>query len=243
MSALARDLYYGEMNQKDRESRRLSRLHDRLADSPVLFLQGETGTGKSYFSAKMAKASGQAAVISLGPSDSEQTLMKRWRWKENADGDPSMAQQNRALMEWASIEPDEDDKFVTLVLDEANLAKTGLLASLNGLWEPEPCIYVDGQPVPVGTKQQAEARQESMPEVFYLNACDCSWDKPCEKIQAAKINGGIVVISEMNLIDSQHLEGELNDILAGDAHPGFHLFATTNPPEYSGRKPLSPALK
>ncbi|WP_257287621.1 transglutaminase-like domain-containing protein, partial [Endozoicomonas sp. SESOKO2] len=42
---------------------------------------------------------------------------------------------------------------------------------------------------------------------------------------------------------SQHLEGELNDILAGDAHPGFHLFATINPPEYSGRKPLSPALK
>ncbi|WP_257255136.1 transglutaminase-like domain-containing protein, partial [Endozoicomonas sp. SESOKO3] len=29
----------------------------------------------------------------------------------------------------------------------------------------------------------------------------------------------------------------------GDAHPGFHLFATINPPEYSGRKPLSPALK
>ncbi|WP_257253365.1 transglutaminase domain-containing protein, partial [Endozoicomonas sp. SESOKO3] len=45
------------------------------------------------------------------------------------------------------------------------------------------------------------------------------------------------------LIDSEHLEGELNDILAGDAHPGFHLFATINPPEYSGRKPLSPALK
>ncbi|WP_422135388.1 AAA family ATPase [Endozoicomonas sp. ALD040] len=488
LSALARDLYHGKMNQKDRESRRLSRLHDRLADSPVIFLQGETGTGKSYFSAKVAKASGQAAVISLGPSDSEQTLMKQWRWQEYADGDRSMAQQNRALMEWASIKPDENDKFVTLVLDEANLAKTGLLASLNGLWEPEPCIYVGGQPVPVGTKhrviltgnpdhyagrqldpalkeklprayyprldqaflrdcvvepalvnqlqrhlpepeindiahsatqsvmvlwqyyqellpeheftprdltdicswvgwyldralptaapvtseqinsliqqvfrdllgpeiseahkdaqlaldiwfaarfepdktlsdkvhnqtlpdihqafinfteqtrpefdtsgsavrelakrlgqdlsrcqqayhlnrkhdgrqatliegpagrgkdatlylmiesvkQQAEARQESMPEVFYLNACDCSWDKLCEKIRTAKIKGGIVVISEMNLIDSQHLEGELNDILAGDAHPGFHLFATTNPPEYSGRKPLSPALK
>ncbi|WP_448218338.1 transglutaminase domain-containing protein [Endozoicomonas sp. 2B-B] len=92
-------------------------------------------------------------------------------------------------------------------------------------------------------KQQAEQRQELMPEVFYLNACDCSWDKLCEKIQTAKIKGGILVISEMNLIDSQHLEGELNDILAGDAHPGFHLFATINPPEYSGRKPLSPALK
>ncbi|WP_257291699.1 hypothetical protein [Endozoicomonas sp. ONNA1] len=101
LSALADDLYHGLMNQKDRESRRLSRLHDRLADSPVIFLQGETGTGKSYFSARMAKASGEVSVISLGPSDSEQTLMKRWQWQKHADGDRSMVQQNRMLMEWA----------------------------------------------------------------------------------------------------------------------------------------------
>ncbi|WP_448218286.1 AAA family ATPase [Endozoicomonas sp. 2B-B] len=493
-SALARDLYHGETSQKDRESRRLSRLHDRLTDSPVIFLQGETGTGKSYFSAKIAKASGSAVVLSLGPSDSEQTLMKRWQWQQHADGDRSMAQQNRALMEWAKTSHPRDGgyvegKYITLVLDEANLAKTGLLASLNGLWEPEPCIYVNGHPVPVSTehrviltgnpihyggrqldsalkeklprayyprldqaflrdrvvepallnhlqrhlpesrqiddmariatesvmllwqyyqellpeheftprdltdicswvgwyldrslstgdrvnckqvqgliqqgfrdvlvpeitethrdalsaleiwfaaryqpentlsdrvrnktlsdiqqtfstvtqkirpefdtsgtavielvqqlgqdlsrcqqayhldrkhggrqatliegpagrgkdatlnlviesvRKEAKRRGESMPEVFYLNACDCSWDRVCEAIQKAKVEGGIVVISEMNLIDSQHLEGELNDILAGDAHPGFHLFATINPPEYSGRKPLSPALK
>ncbi|WP_448218318.1 AAA family ATPase [Endozoicomonas sp. 2B-B] len=488
MSALAHDLYHGEMSQKDRESRRLSRLHDRLTDSPVIFLQGETGTGKSYFSAKMAKASGQASVISLGPSDSERTLMKRWQWQQHPDGDRSMAEQNRALMEWAKTESDKDGEYITLVLDEANLAQAGLLASLNGLWEPQPCIYVNGHPVKVSPKhrviltgnpdhyagrqldpalkeklprayyprldqaflmgrvvepalvkhlqehltehqinditrsasksvmalwqyyqellpdheftprdltdicswvgwyldraqpacgsvtcgqinsliqlsfrdvlgpeitethrdarsaleiwfaaryqpentlsdslriktlsnmqqtfstvtreirpdfdtsgsavrelaqwlgqdlsrcqqayhrkikhggrqatliegpagrgkdatlslviesvrQETERRGESMPEVFYLNACDCSWDKVCETIQKAKVAGGIVVISEMNLIDSQHLEGELNDILAGEAHPGFHLFATINPPEYSGRKPLSPALK
>ncbi|WOG28820.1 AAA family ATPase [Endozoicomonas sp. 8E] len=488
LSALARDLYHGLMSQKDRESRRLSRLHDRLSDSPVIFLQGETGTGKSYFSAKMAKASGQASVISLGPSDSEQTLMKRWQWQQHADGDRSMVQQNRALMEWANTKSDKDGEYISLVLDEANLARTGLLASLNGLWEPKPCVYVNGHPVKVGPKhrviltgngdhyagrqmdptlkeklprvyfprldqaflrdrvvepalvrhlqehlmehqisdyahrttnsvmalgqyyqellpgheftprdltdicswvgwyldralpargsvtceqinsliqqsfrdvlgpeitethqdalsaleiwfaaryqsentlsdrvrnkilqdmqrtfstvtekirpdfdtsgsavrelaqqlgqdlnrcqqayhlkrkhggrqatliegpagrgkdatlnlviesvrQEAKRRGESMPEVFLLNACDCSWEKLCEKILKAKVDGGIVVISEMNLIDSQHLEGELNDILAGDAHPGFHLFATINPPEYSGRKPLSPALK
>ncbi|WP_448218331.1 AAA family ATPase [Endozoicomonas sp. 2B-B] len=488
LSALARDLYHGEISQKDRESRRLSRLHDRLTDSPVIFLQGETGTGKSYFSAKMARASGQASVISLGPSDSEQTLMKQWQWQEHADGDRSMVQQNRALMEWASTESDKDAEYITLVLDEANLTQTGLLASLNGLWEPQPCIYVNGHPVrvsekhrailtgnpdhyagrqmdptlkeklsrayyprldqaflrdrvvepalvrhlqrhlleqqindiahrasksvmalwqyyqellpgheftprdltdicswvgwyldralsiddrvsceqvnsliqqsfrdllgpeisetqqdalsaleiwfaacchpdntlrdrvhnhtlpdilqdfrtltkeirpefdtsgsaiielvqqlaqdlsrcqqayhrkikhsgrqatliegPAGrgkdatlnlliksVKQQAEERGETMPKVFPLNACDCSWDKVCEAIQKAKVDGGIVIISEMNLMDSQHLEGELNNILAGDAHPGFHLFATINPPEYSGRKPLSPALK
>ncbi|WOG28840.1 AAA family ATPase [Endozoicomonas sp. 8E] len=488
LSALARDLYHGEIGQKDRESRRLSRLHERLTDSPVIFLQGETGTGKSYFSGKIARASGQASVISLGPCDSEQTLMKRWQWQQQADGDRSMVQQNRALMEWANSKSDKDGEYITLVLDEANLAQTGLLASLNGLWEPQPCIYVNGHPVKVSPKhrviltgnpdhysgrqmdpalkeklprayyprldqaflrdrvvepalanhlqrhlpeqqindiahnatkgvmalwqyyqellpdheftprdltdicswvgwyldralpargsvtreqihsliqqsfrdvlgpeitetyrdalsaleiwfaaryhpnntlsnkvynhtlqemqqtfrtvsekirpdfdtsgsavrelvqqlgqdlnrcqqayhldrkhggrqatliegpagrgkdatlnlviesvrQEAERRGESMPEVFLLNACDCSWEKLCEKIQKAKIKGGIVVISEMNLIDSQHLEGELNDILAGDAHPGFHLFATINPPEYSGRKPLSPALK
>ncbi|WP_422442599.1 AAA family ATPase [Endozoicomonas sp. ALB060] len=484
LSALARDLYYGEMSQEDRESRRLSRLHDRLTDSPVIFLQGETGTGKSYFSAKLAKASGQASVISLGPSDSEQTLMKRWQWQQHGDGDRSMAEQNRALMEWANTKSDKDGEYITLVLDEANLAEAGLLASLNGLWEPEPCIYVNGHPAKVSekhrviltgnpdhysgrqmdptlkeklpkayyprldqaflrdrvvepallnhlqrhkindiahrasksvmalwqyyqellpdheftprdltdicswvgwyldralsegdsasceqvnsliqqsfrdllgpeisetqqdalsaleiwfaaryqpdhtlrdrvhnhtlpdiqrdfeaftkefrpefdtsgsavidlvqhlgqdlsrcqqayhhdrkhggrqatliegpagrgkdatlnlliksVKQQAEERGKTMPEVFPLNACDCSWEQLCEVIQKAKVKGGIVVISEMNLIDSQHLEGELNDILAGDAHPGFHLFATINPPEYSGRKPLSPALK
>ncbi len=485
LSALARDLYYGEMSQQDRESRRLSRLHERFADSPVLFLQGETGTGKSYFSARMAEASGQASIISLGPSDSEQTLMKRWQWQKHADGDRSMEQQNRALMEWASTPSDNvGGKYITLILDEANLTQAGLLASLNGLWEPQPCIYVNGHPVRVSEKhrviltgnpdhyagrqmdpalkeklprayyprldqaflrdrvvepallnqlqrhqindiahiatksvmalwqyyqellpeheftprdltdicswvgwylgraqpavgsvtpeqinsliqqsfrdllgpeisethqdallaleiwfaaryhpdntlrdrvhnhtlpdmlqdfrtltkeirpefdtsglavielvqglgqdlsraqqayhhdikhggrqatliegpagrgkdatlnlmiesvrQQARQRGESMPEVFPLNACDCSWDRLCEAIQKAKIEGGIVVISEMNLIDSQHLEGELNDILAGDAHPGFHLFATVNPPEYSGRKTLSPALK
>ncbi|WP_422409574.1 MULTISPECIES: AAA family ATPase [unclassified Endozoicomonas] len=485
LSALARDLYHGKMSQEDRESRRLSRLHDRLTDSPVIFLEGETGTGKSYFSAKMAKASGQATVLSLGPSDSEQTLMKRWQWQKHADGDRSMAQQNRALMEWAKTESDEKDgEYITLVLDEANLTQAGLLASLNGLWEPQPCIYVNGHPVKVSekhrviltgnpdhyagrqmdptlkeklprayyprldqaflrdrvvepallsqlqrhqindiahiasksvmalwqyyqellpeheftprdltdicswvgwyldralskgdsanckqvnsliqqsfrdvlgpeisetqqdalsaleiwfaaryeldntlrdrvhnhtlpdilqdfrtltkeirpefdtsgsavidlaqglgqdlsrcqqayhhdrkhggrqatliegpagrgkdatlnlmiesVKQQAKEREETMPKVFPLNACDCSWEQLCEVIQKAKVEGGIVVISEMNLIDSQHLEGELNDILAGDAHPGFHLFATINPPEYSGRKPLSPALK
>ncbi|WP_257254636.1 AAA family ATPase, partial [Endozoicomonas sp. SESOKO3] len=154
LSALAQDLYHGSLNQKDRESRRLSRLHDRLADSPVLFLQGETGTGKSYFSARMARASGQVSVMSLGPSDSEQTLMKRWQWQEHADGDRSMELQNQALMTWANTQSDKNGEYIILVLDEANLAKTGLLASLNGLWETQPCIYVNGHPVKVSSKHR-----------------------------------------------------------------------------------------
>ena len=492
LPSLASDLYHGSMNQKDRESRRLSRLGERLSDSPVIFLQGETGTGKSYFSAKVTRDKGWGRVVSLGPSDSEQTLMKSWQWQEcSEDGDRYMESQNRVLMEWAMAQPATDGDYVTLVLDEANLAQTGLLGSLKGLWEPEPCIYVNGHPVKVSPQhrviltgnsdhyagrqldpalkallpkayypslnqaflrdrvvepalarqlqrhipeQQAEAiahlatgsvmalwqyypellpeheftprdltdicgwvgwyldralsdtaaggrvtseqmnglilqsfrdvlnpeisgarqgaetaleswfsarypvdstlsdrvhnqaltnirqtfikvtgqakpefdtsgaavsdlvrqlgqdlsrcqqayhsdhkhggrqatlvegpagrgkdvtlnllinsfrrqveeQKQTLPPVHHLNACDCSWDTLRNTIQQAKVHGGIVVVSEMNLIDSQYLEGELNDILAGDAHPGFHLFATTNPPEYSGRKPLSPALK
>ncbi|WP_257291615.1 AAA family ATPase, partial [Endozoicomonas sp. ONNA1] len=168
LSALAHDLYHGLMNQKDRESRRLSSLYDRFADSPVIFLQGETGTGKSYFFARMTKTSGQASVISLGPADSEKALMKRWQWRKHGDGDCSAEQQNQVLMEWANIRADKDEhkdgrhvekkyveeKYVTLVLDEANLTKTGLLASLNGLWEAEPCIYVNSHPVRVSSKHR-----------------------------------------------------------------------------------------
>ncbi|MBO9496439.1 AAA family ATPase [Thalassotalea sp. G20_0] len=486
LRALARDLCHARSHQKDRESRRLARLRARLAEAPVIFLQGETGTGKSYFAATLARACGPARVVSLGPSDTEQTLMQRWQWQQQPDSnDRYMVQQEQALMAWANT-PGVEQEYVTLVLDEANLARTGLLAALNGLWEPTPCVYVSGHPVTVspnhrviltgnpdhytgrqldptlkalmpavyypplnraflrdrvvapalltllqrhlpesraealaqqGTDsvmalwqyypellpvhgftprdltdicawvgwyldqsqpetpgpvtlaqlnglilqgfrdvldpaisairqdartalaiwfasqypvnntltelvrdktlkdinqtfartaarlkpefdtsgaavsnlvhclgqdlsrcQQANQHQrqhggrqatliegpagrgkdvtlqllinsyreqlgaETLPEVRILNACDCTWDILCKAIRQAKIRGEIVVIAELNRIDSQHLEGELNDILAGDAHPGFHLFATINPPHYGGRKALSPAL-
>ena len=489
LRALASDLCHARTHQKDRESRRLVRLRARLAEAPVIFLQGETGTGKSYFAATMARACGPARVLSLGPSDSEQTLMKRWQWQQQPDSnDRFMVQQDQALMAWANTQPGAEGEYVTLVLDEANLARTGLLAALNGLWEPTPCVYVDGHPVTVSPnhrviltgnpdhytgrqldptlkalmptvyyppldraflrdrvvapalltslqrhlpesqaealaqqaadsvmalwqyypellpdheftprdltdicawvgwyldqsqletpgpvtpaqlhglvlqgfhdvldpaisathqdgrialaiwfasqypvdktlteqvrdktlaeinqtfaqtadklkpefdtsgaavselvrclgqdlsrcqqayhlqrqhggrqatliegpagrgkdvtlqllinsyQQQVSARQETLPEVRSLNACDCTWDDVRNAIGQAKIRGEIVVIAELNRIDSQHLEGELNDILAGDAQPGFHLFATINPPHYGGRKALSPAL-
>ncbi|WP_422489361.1 AAA family ATPase [Endozoicomonas sp. ALE010] len=489
LQALASDLCHARTHQKDRESRRLARLRTRLAEAPVIFLQGETGTGKSYFAAKMARACGPVRVLSLGPSDSEQTLMKCWQWRQQPDSnDRFMEQQDQALMAWANTKPGAEGEYVTLVLDEANLARTGLLAALNGLWEPTPCVYVDGHPVTVSLnhrviltgnpdhydgrqldptlkalmptvyyppldraflrdrvvapalltslqwhlpesqaealaqqaadsvmalwqyypellpdheftprdltdicawvswyldqsqpvtsgpvtpaqlhglvlqgfhdvldpaisathqdartalaiwfasqypvdktlteqvrdktltdinrtftetvakfkpefdtsgaavselvhclgqdlsrcqqanqqqrqhsgrlatliegpagrgkdvilqllinsyRQQLSARQQTLPEVHSLNACDCTWDDVRNAIDRAKIRGEIVVIAELNRIGSQHLEGELNDILAGDAQPGFHLFATINPPHYGGRKALSPAL-
>ena len=80
---------------------------------------------------------------------------------------------------------------------------------------------------------------------IYTSAGHSSWQNLRDKIKMARDNGLIIVISEINLIPSEYLEGELNDILSGNLNkqsPGFHLFATVNPLSYSGRKPLSPAL-
>ncbi|MCY4471801.1 MAG: hypothetical protein OXC07_03135 [Kistimonas sp.] len=488
LAALARDMLRGCQDQADRQQRRLSRLKTRLAQSPVLFIEGETATGKSFFSSQLARQSGQAWIASIGPATSDRELVQKWVWKDSEnDSGRHMARQQQTLLQWAQTQPRPTDDYLTLVLDEANLAQDGLLDCLTGLWDQPPCVYIDGQPVHVSTKHrviltgnplsyagrhmdstllnrlqrlhypplskaflqdlvvepglrkhlaltlqepelqtavghtagavltlwqhyqpllpeyvftardltdicawvgwylqqrpanvavkpaylaslvwqacqdvlglsvpehhkdaeyalrcwftgrypldestltslktqalaltldsfrtmthsrqpdfdtssaavseladclaqdlmrcqwafehntrhggrqatliegptgrgkdatlqhlltsyksQVHARSGALPEHHSLNATECSWETLAGRIRAAQVHGQILVVSEMNLIPSAYLEGELNAILAGDAHPGFHLFATINPPDYSGRKRLSPALE
>ena len=483
---LASDLLAGQTCQKDREQRRMMRLKGRLAKSPVVFVGGETGTGKSYFSARMARQTGPVFILSVGPSTEEQDVIQGWQWQDNKDNsDRSMVRRDKKLLAWASAKT-ASDQYVILVINEGNLSRHGLLSTLKGLWLQPPCIYCDGHQVPVsdrhrviltgnpssysgrqldstlltelqyvyyppldqsflqdrvveptlldllgcrcpetsamtlaqntasnvmalwphykkllpervftprdltdicswinwylnginGTPTQAQlnalllqsfrdvlgyecqeltdtllmaletwfARQvpvdletlesirqqvlntahlrflecvhatcsdfdtspaatvelaqaieqdlsrrqlalqnqkphggrqatliegptgrgkdvtlqlviksfleadksrtdrENLARVSFISARDCPWDKLCEHIHKARREGSLLVISEMNLLESQHLEGEMNDILAGDATPGFHLFATVNPVGYAGRNPLSPAL-
>jgi len=61
-------------------------------------------------------------------------------------------------------------------------------------------------------------------------------------INRAKKEGLVIIISELNILDSSVAEGYLNDALTGTAAPGFFLFATINPPDFVGREPLSPAF-
>ncbi len=83
------------------------------------------------------------------------------------------------------------------------------------------------------------------PEAFitHLNAGVSDWEEVKSAIQSAADAGEIIAISELNLLPSEFLEGELNDLLTGEARPGFHLIATINSPEFSGRMPFSPALQ
>jgi hypothetical protein len=63
-------------------------------------------------------------------------------------------------------------------------------------------------------------------------------------IDKARKDGSIVVVSELNLLPAEVLEGELNDLITGDgAEPGFLLIGTINPPSYEGREPLSAAFR
>ena len=76
-----------------------------------------------------------------------------------------------------------------------------------------------------------------------LNAGPRNWDEIQKAIQTAREKGEILVISELNLIKTEYLEGAMNDLLTGSAAPGFHLFVTINPPVYTGRHPISKALQ
>ncbi len=492
LKKLAASLLSGTVNQASRERRRLNRLKFRLEKSPLIFIEGETGTGKSFFSANVANETGQAFIVSIGPTTSEQDLAQKWVWRPHPENteDRCLSRQKKILLKWAESQPEKQGDWVTLVIDEANLAPKGLLTSLDGLWNKHPCIYVDGQPVsltsshriiltgnpssyegrhmdacllaqaqqivfpplnevflhdrvtvpalanqltshcpglpeaeslalnaaertmvllkhykrllpdhgftprdltdicawmgwnlrqsiesglmiatsitieqlnaliwqgfrdaldfevqslsedalasldiwfrvkypvsqtlldniqqqalrytrpywndvatagfdtsspavaeliraleqdlsrcqqawesgqkhggrqatliegPTGRGKDAtlrlainsfhchiESRHGTFPRVYDLSACNGSWDAMFESIQQARSEGGIVLFSEMNLVDSAILENHLNDALAGDAHPGFHLFATINPATSSGRNPLSPALE
>ena len=82
LDTLAEDLLHATIHQESREQRRIHRLKSRLAKSPAVFIQGETGTGKSYFAARMAEASGPAVIVSTGPSTDERELVQRWYWRE-----------------------------------------------------------------------------------------------------------------------------------------------------------------
>ena len=53
----------------------------------------------------------------------------------------------------------------------------------------------------------------------------------------------MLIVNEINLLESSVIEGLLNDAMTGQASPGFHLFATINPQSFQGRHAFSPALK
>jgi len=152
-AALARDLLRGGTDQADRRQRRLARLRQRLEQTPVLMVEGQTATGKSHFSAEVARQAGPTWVVSVGPGTTERDLVQRWVWRDCGQ-DRSMVARDQLLMAWAKTRPSSDQQLVTLVIDEANLAVPGVLDSIKGLWNRPPCVYIKGQPLEVSDRHR-----------------------------------------------------------------------------------------
>ncbi|MTI11810.1 P-loop NTPase family protein, partial [Sansalvadorimonas verongulae] len=76
-----------------------------------------------------------------------------------------------------------------------------------------------------------------------VNANPSRWDELVKTVESAMARGQKLIISELNLLPSEYLEGLFNDILSRPGKPGFALFATINPPAFGGRESLSSAMK
>ena len=130
---LAEALVAGKRHIPLRQERRLRRLADRIGQYPAVFLQGETGVGKTFMARAVAKKAGyqDCMVIQLG-SDREALFGGQQLISEN--GDHCTRFEPGPLLQWAA----NHDNPPLLVLDEANLAPDDVLGPLAGLNRQPP---------------------------------------------------------------------------------------------------------
>ncbi len=119
-----------------------------------------------------------------------------------------------------------------LVEGPAGWGKDLILTRVLGLWHQQKQHLNQGQ-----------WHSQSTAAVVHINANPAQWDAQVGIIKTAMEQGQKLVISELNLLPSRYLEGLFNEVLTGDAQPGFALFATMNPSSFGGREPLSTSLK
>ena len=125
---LVEALVAGKRHIPLRQERRLRRLADRIGQHPAVFLQGETGVGKTFMARAVAKKAGyqNCMVIQLGP-DREALFGGQQLISENDDHCTRF--EPGPLLQWAA----NCDNPPLLVLDEANLAPDDVIAPLAGL--------------------------------------------------------------------------------------------------------------
>ena len=125
---LVEALVAGKRHIPLRQERRLRRLADRIGQHPAVFLQGETGVGKTFMARAVAEKAGyqDCMVIQLG-SDREALFGGQQLISEN--GDHCTRFEPGPLLQWAA----NCDNPPLLVLDEANLAPDDVIAPLAGL--------------------------------------------------------------------------------------------------------------
>ncbi len=90
---------------------------------------------------------------------------------------------------------------------------------------------------------EAKDKPTDVSKKFYHLNASVDYDKVVSTILRARQEGSIVVVSELNVLPSELIEGALNDVLTGAAAPGFAFIATVNAASFSGREHFSSALQ
>ena len=143
---LAQALVAGERHIPARQERRLQRLADRIRQHPRVFLQGETGVGKTFMAKAVAGKAGyqDCLVVPLGPDQSREALFGGQQLVSN-NGDHCTQFVPGPLLRWAGNRHDPP----LLVLDEANLAPDSVLAPLKRLSCQPPVLDYLGHKYPL----------------------------------------------------------------------------------------------
>ncbi|RLV59409.1 hypothetical protein D5018_12310 [Parashewanella curva] len=159
LSDLVEDILLSEQNHLIREKRRLHRLCNRIKNHPIVFLQGVAGAGKSHLahavSYQLAKQDSDFAhlntplVISLGPETTIEHLYGKQQKLDKESGDSYTKFVEGPVLKWA-----KDEKPQILILDEANLAKEGVLALLSGLCKDPKQLCYHGVVYPLTNKHR-----------------------------------------------------------------------------------------
>ena len=143
---LAQALVAGERHIPSRQERRLQRLADRIRQHPTVFLQGETGVGKTFMAKAVAKKAGyqDCLVVQLGPDQGREVLFGGQQLVSNNDDHRTQFVPG-PLLQWAGNRHNPP----LLVLDEANLARDGVLAPLKSLSCQPPVLDYLGHKYPL----------------------------------------------------------------------------------------------
>jgi len=123
-------------------------LKKAIVDHRFVLIEGPPGSSKTYFAEKSASELNAPDTdvwsISAAPDSNPDQLIGCWQRNGSAMHDEMpddrLTFRNGPIMTWATRQPSQDGQYLTLVINEVNLAPKGFWNFLLGLAEPSPAL-------------------------------------------------------------------------------------------------------
>jgi MoxR-like ATPase len=123
-------------------------LKKAIVDHRFVLIEGPPGSSKTYFAEKSAAELNAPDTdvwsLSAAPDSNPDHLIGCWQRNGSAMHDEipddRLTFRNGPIMTWATRQPSQDGQYLTLVINEVNLAPKGFWNFLLGLAEPSPAL-------------------------------------------------------------------------------------------------------